>query len=239
MSHIISLLNSVDENMRIYRFMEAEHLAEWLVTGKTRLNNPETWPDPFEKFTRENFFPKTKPINYENGKVFALCFSRDGISDALWKIYSPSKNSLRISTTIGALREELALSQELMEGQTFIGKVKYTSGLDIRKKVETITLRKNASTKSIALALMEKRKPFKFEEEIRVISFFSKTKKSNKAYLKFSIDPHKVIDTILMDPRIPKHQEKMYFDYFSSVCKFKNSISKSTIYEKVGKFRNK
>ena len=167
MNNIISLLNSANDEMNIYRYMKAEHLAEWFDKKTIRMANPETWDDPFEKFMREAIFAQKIPQDHENGEIFGLCFSKNGASDALWKIYSPTGQGLRICTTIGKLRSQLAISPQLTPGRTFIGKVNYTNGEGIKATADSIRQRgpKKSSMRLIAKAMMEKRVPLKFEEE--------------------------------------------------------------------------
>ena len=100
-------INIVDWEATIYRVFSMQWFTHLITTRTNGLVNPSMWEDPFE-----NFFLKNKAIA-SDGSVISLeslteswygqCWTRNRDSDAMWRIYSPSKDWVRVSTTINKI----------------------------------------------------------------------------------------------------------------------------------------
>lgn len=229
---VTSFLPPEREKKSLFRIMHFDHLAEWFETGRYPLLSPDKWEDPFERLLKEAVFPKDEETPYTKGQMFGLCFTWDGISDALWRVYSPIQYGIRIRTTPERLANAISVAPELVAGQSFIGEVEYRSERELIAHAQGIRdkLELSKETADVARTMLLKRKPFAYEKEVRVIHLTSQAP-ANKGNLYFSIDPHKVIQTILIDPRAPEHRFKTLKRYFDQIGKFKGGINQSSIYK--------
>lgn len=229
---VSSFLSEAQEEKSLYRIMHFDHLAEWFETGRYPLLSPDKWEDPFEKLLKEAVFPAGEDVPYSKGQMFGLCLTWDGVSDALWRVYSPIQYGIRVRTTPGRLAAALSTAPELAGGRTYIGEVEYRDGKTlvdhakgIREKLAT-----SVDTADVARTMLLKRKPFAYEKEVRVIHLANQSPVRD-GNLFFSIDPHKVIQTILIDPRAPGYRFKALKRYFEHVARFKGSINQSSLYQ--------
>lgn len=229
---VTSFLTSDQDSKSLYRIMHFDHLAEWFETGRYPLLSPEKWEDPFEKLLKEAVFPKDEEVPYTKGQMYGLCLTWDGISDALWRVYSPIQYGIRIRTTPERLASALSRADELAGGQSFIGEVEYRYGKALVQHAKEIReqLKASKDTADVARTMLLKRKPFAYEKEVRVIHLTGQPP-ANDGNLYFSIDPHEVIQTILIDPRAPEYRFKALKRYFEHVGRFKGSIGQSSIYK--------
>ena len=79
----------------VYRTFSLKSALELFKEGKNGLVHPSRWDDPFE-----NFFLKNGAIDEHENPValddvhkdwYGQCWTLEGESDALWRIYSPEK----------------------------------------------------------------------------------------------------------------------------------------------------
>lgn len=229
---IESLLASERESKSLYRIMHFDHLAEWFETGKYPLLSPEKWEDPFEKLLKEAVFPTSEDVPYIKGKMYGLCLTWDGISDALWRVYSPIQYGIRVRTTALRLANALSKAPELAGGRTYIGEVEYRSTSELINHAKSIrdTLSKTRNTEQIARTMLLKRTPFRYEKEVRILHLTERPA-AEEGMILFEADPHQVIQSILVDPRAPDHRFRTIKRYFQHVAKFQGSINKSKLYE--------
>ena len=99
----------------LYRIIRFERFVPMLRDNEWHFAHPSVWEDPFE----------VRVTNALSNAVFAQCWCRDGVSDAMWRIYSPDRLSVRIRTTEQKLK--LALLEEFSDQAMGlkIGRVKY------------------------------------------------------------------------------------------------------------------
>ncbi|NVN97585.1 hypothetical protein HXX01_05185 [Candidatus Nomurabacteria bacterium] len=229
---VISLLSEEEDKKYIYRIISFDHLVEWFETKKLPLLSPSKWEDPFEKFLMEAIFPSKEILKYEKGRMYGLCFSLDGISDALWRIYSHNQFGIRIKTTADLLSRAISTAPTLVNGRTYIGKVNYCGSDKLKEHARTIKniLEKTLDTKSVAETMLLKRTPFQHEKEIRVLHLTDDNNQRDDL-LYFDIDPHTVIKTILLDPRATDQRVKALTRLFRDIYKFTGSIKQSETYK--------
>lgn len=103
-----SLITEPDEHIdsiALYRTVGIERLLQLITEKNLTLLEPGKWEDPYEK-ALQNLATAADPS--ERPGVFGLCWTTKARSDAFWRIYSPNKLGVRISTTVGRLRAALA-----------------------------------------------------------------------------------------------------------------------------------
>jgi hypothetical protein len=114
----------------IYRIYTYERFKDMITTKTNGLVNPAKWDDPFE-----NFFLKQNAIT-SNGKLVSLaslydswygqCWTKHRDNDAMWRIYSPNKDGIRVATTIRKLFSGFYdVSDKFANMKFLIGTVEY------------------------------------------------------------------------------------------------------------------
>lgn len=229
---VTRLLPKVSKMQDIYRILSFDHLAEWFESKKFVLLSPSKWEDPFEKYLMEKIFPDKEKLSYEKGRMYGLCFSKVGISDALWKIYSPNQFGIRIKTSPLLLANAINTAPSLAAGRTYIGPVNYFPTKKIKDEAKTLKLRieNKRETDDVANIMLLKRNAFSHEKEIRIIHI-THDNGPRSEMLQFDIDPHSVIKSIVIDPRATEQRVKALTKYFKELCGYKGSITQSTLHQ--------
>lgn len=178
----------------IYRTFGIERLFQLLTEKKLTLLEPSKWDDPYER-ALQNLV--TAGSSERKPSLFGLCWTTQGRSDALWRIYSPSKLGVRISTTVGRLYESLASNSrsKVIPENLFLGRVSYlperstrnepfdfgrfTLGLNerdftrpisnIADAIEDMMENPARTPRQLAKALFLKRTAFDHEKEVRLL----------------------------------------------------------------------
>lgn len=220
----------------VYRTLPFNRLVEIFESEKNTLLAPYMWKDldPFENFILQAPVDRNGTKLLWHDHFFGQCWSMTDESDAIWRIYSPDKSSVRIRTTIEKLAESLSKNSGSHSIDSFIGKVKYyfqKRMMPVAKKLRADILNvRNNDVKKSAKAFLIKRDAFKHEDEIRLIYFGNDTEKGKNIY-QYSIDPHNLIESVTIDPRAPTQLVEVYSHYLRNKIKFKGDIIKSKLYD--------
>lgn len=225
-------LNESELDQKVYRVIPISYLEEMFKTKSNILVNPKKWDDPFE-----NFILKSKVI-FDTGEIgnigfchdyYAQCWTLHKASDAMWRIYSPKKDGIRIRTTIRKLAESLSENlNEWKNSQCFIGKVKYLPNKRLLQFGNSI-LTGMPKPQMFAKTLLVKRPAFKHEKEIRLI-YFDKDKSVNSDLYSYQINPHELIEQIMIDPRLTKLEADKIKDRILKSTNFTGAIKRSLLY---------
>ncbi|WP_202711329.1 DUF2971 domain-containing protein [Sporosalibacterium faouarense] len=220
---------------KIYRYISLSQFMSLVEKNRTYLTRLISWEDtwevpsiniPVKKSNGEVEFP----IYSGSSELFGQCWTLKEESDAMWRIYSPSKNGIKIGTSI----EKLEHIQGLQHSA--INKVYYYNdlmdGLNNREKFKKMS-------HMFADGLI-KRDAFEHENEVRLITRnderFIGDKVSKGNYIEFPIDVVRFIEDIVVDPRAQDH----YFSTIQYYCKragltikpTKSELYDDRIYEK-------
>jgi hypothetical protein len=103
-------LSPKDLDVNVYRVIPLTRLYELFETRTNVLVSPKKWEDPFEKIVLRG--------------LFGQCWTRHKASDAMWRIYSPQSEGVRLRTTVRALLSGLSKSLP-HPARAFIGGVGY------------------------------------------------------------------------------------------------------------------
>lgn len=227
-------LTEKQKDQPIYRIIEPKRFFELFENKEIVLVKPKLWDDPFENFIMN------AQGQLENGEIFSIefrehffgqCWTRTKESDALWRIYSPKKNGIRIATTPRKLLESLYKSAgQFKDINSFIGKVNYYTTPKLKELLANHAAKWiiDSSGAGQAQTLLFKRTPFKHENEVRIIFNSHGNEKTN--LYRFPVNPIDLIDDIVFDPRID-------YSEFSSQKKlirkmgFTKRIVKSNLYK--------
>jgi hypothetical protein len=144
----------------IYRTYSLEYALALFKRGTNGLVHPSRWDDPFE-----NFFLKNGAVD-EAGNLVALddvhkdlygqCWTLKEESDAIWRIYSPTKGGVCISSTIRKLFGSFYKSKDTNASQKyFIGQVRYVT----REELDDFVITFHSWTRVWAVKQKPLRKP--------------------------------------------------------------------------------
>lgn len=199
---------------KVYRYINIKQFLYFIENNKTYLTRISSWEDTWEAPTRKI------PTQHDNGKIefplycasmdlFGQCWTLNKESDAMWRIYSTSKDGIKIGTSIKKF--------ELIEGLEHSGfnKVLYyrdlKEGLDISKSI-------SGFSHMFADGLI-KRDAFQHEKEVRLITrndermIGKRISKGN--YMEFKLYYKDFLEEIVIDPRA----EDYYVDTIRNYCK--------------------
>lgn len=216
----------------IYRVFSIARLFEIFNTSQLTLVKPELWDDPFE-----NFISKFTTISADGDKhtwasrewFYGQCWSLHKESDAMWRIYSPKKDGVKVKTTIRKLYEMLSRCINVDATDTlYIGKVQYKPE---RKLIDAFHDEKMSPFGWVggARALLLKRLEFKHESEVRVIYYNHDTEYNNPTF-KIDIDPFELFEEIIFDPRMDTSSINNTAQKLIELG-FKNRMAQSTMYK--------
>lgn len=206
---------------RLYRIINFQHAVQIFEKKELFFSHPSKWDDPYE----------TRLLHKESNKIFAQCWCCNGVSDAMWRIYSPDHLGIRISTSTKKLK--VALENGIKESgkKIIMGNVSYMSqsGLDMKSRKITEELKKDFDVIKSTELLYMKRWPYEHESEYRVVVIDEEPLASGGVTI--SINPHQLIDSILIDPRAPKELSDALVFYFKEKIGYKMKCEKSRLYK--------
>lgn len=112
--------------------------------------------------------------------------------------------------------------------------VEYLSQYKLNQKVRKVTesLRRKYDHMVAAELLFLKREAFAHESEWRASIYCPEADRKNiRPGISVSVDPHSLIDSILLDPRAPQELVDAFTYYFKEKLKFKGRVSRSALYK--------
>jgi hypothetical protein len=199
------------------------------------LVRPRKWDDPFENYiTSAKFNLKDGSFRRlpERNLIYGTCWTKKAISDAMWRIYSPDKISVRIKSTPTLVANELnaALSNYKKSGW-YIGKVSYLTQKKIVQQASKLAkeILDKSSENAAAKSVLFKRNAFSHEQEVRIL-VCDRHKLGENGILHIKCDPHNIVQSVLTDSRAPDEWLDIYSTYLRDTLGYKGSINKSVLY---------
>lgn len=206
-----NILNGLSYDTPIYRIFSCKRFYQMMKTNELILVNPDMWDDPFENFyLKADAFMGDEKVSLESLRKgwFGQCWTLNDDTDAMWRIYSPEKNGVRLKTTVGKLFRAVIEEQGpiLADFGSFIGKVEYLSKEEIHKyhkQTFSETMLGGQGTE-FAKMLLRKRKAFEHEAEVRVLASLSSEylHEYEDGLYQVKIDFEDIFDEICLDPRL-------------------------------------
>lgn len=225
-------------NAPIYRFTLVDRLLRLIDKRENTLVSPRKWKDPFEDILSKFKFKKADGELYKHpfrDRVYGQCWTKTEETDAVWRMYIPNGNGVRLKTTINKLYQSLVDAKETsyVETHCYIGRVEYKTEDELRawfndkKWVQEHLL--NIGCPKQAESLLFKRTEFAPEQEIRLI-YLEPHNKGDDDFYHYEVDPSVVIDEITFDPRM---EDGLYETYLSVIHKlgFSGEVNKSSLYQ--------
>lgn len=224
-----------DLDKSIYRIISVPHLKLMLENATLALAKTSSWEDVYENFFfKEKFFLHGDRIEMEHmaGHIFGQCWSTFRDSDAMWRIYSHEKESVRIKTTIRKLYDSVYTEDSCM-ASTYIGAVNYKSQKKLGEWLDSVNpVSSSDLTKVTVESLFLKRYNFSHEEEIRVIYQPDEHHPDCLQTLKiYPIDVPDFLEEITFDPRVSDAFMADTMRMISSYSFPMNRVNKSSLYD--------
>ena len=226
-------LGKVKKNACIYRFFRKDWFYALFSKSENILVSPSNWRDPFENVILKS------PVRMASGEIGTFTFQKDlygqcwtlhTASDAMWRIYSPKKNAIRVRTSIDKLARSLSATLgQWAHDQSFIGKVDYLSERKLKDFAATV-FEHGVIPAAIARSILVKRLAFVHEREVRLIYFEKDSTKYPHGLYRYAIDPHALIDQIMIDPRLTKSEADIFKKEIREKTNFKGEIKRSLLY---------
>lgn len=181
---------SLNPKTKLYRYIKLSCFLELMETHSMYLTNLNSWDDLWELPAKNKMPEEFKDMYY------GQCWSLQGISDALWKIYAKDKEGILIQSSI----EKFYNLQGIKLGK--LSPVMYYEDLDL-------ALSKSNSMEGIDKIFYHgllKRKAFEHEKEVRLITLNTETCidnncKKHDSTLLVKVDTFDFIEDIFIDPR--------------------------------------
>lgn len=223
-----------ERDEKIYRIIPLFRLEQMLQQGKNTLVKILSWEDPYENFFyKQEFELKGTPISAVNigEQIFGQCWSLFKDSDALWRIYSQDKQSVRIRTTIGKLYDSAYLDDKCM-ASTFVGKINYKAKKDLNIWLTANPISALDLDGMAVESLFYKRNNFSHEKEVRLIYRTDSKSPEKMNFIKqYDISVDDFIEEITFDPRCDNSYYQAFRDYLIKTYKIDpKKINKSSMY---------
>jgi len=210
----------------LYRFVSFARAAEIITNRRLYFAHPSTWEDPYET-----------ALKHSDAKaLFAQCWCRKAVSDAMWRIYSPHGLGVRIATTRQRLEKVLqaAVASKSPNLSFTILNVEYHAQTEIDARLGQAheRLQTPINVDSLSQPLIFKRKAFDHEREARVV-IFDKTclEGDQRRGIAIDADPFELLTSVWIDPRAPDESVKAYTYYLKEKLKFPGKVEKSRLYD--------
>jgi len=207
----------------LYRIVSFDRAAEIITGGRLYFAHPSTWDDPYEKV-----------LKHERARaIFAQCWCRKALSDAMWRIYSPYGLGVRIGTTRQRIQRVLTAAKNSHQFSFRIQNVEYLSQVDLQAELKTTRtdLAENYSFNNATEPLFLKRRAFDHEQEVRVVVYDASCLDGDPCKgISIKIDPFQLLRSIWIDPRAPNEVVKAYRYYLKEKLGFPGTVEKSGLY---------
>ena len=252
-----NIIGGLNKDRKIYRIFPRDRFFELFAKRKNALVRPEKWADPYENIILRS---KVRNSRGEEGELsflddlYCQCWTLQYSSDAMWRIYSPERetvcttatantlvhpntsshfhDAVRVRTTVGRLLASLRdQNKEYGTHNCFIGKIEYVKVSDLKVFAREAFKNSIDNARTIARSVLYKRIAFEYEREVRLIYIeCSREKRTNGVY-KYRLDPYEVFDQVMIDPRMSEKDYRQYRDEIVTKTKFdKARIRHSTLY---------
>ena len=166
-------------------------------------------------------------------QFYGQCWTLQSASDAIWRIYSPARNAVRLRSTVRKLAGSLwDHCGKWAPHEVFVGKVRYLPSKPLEEFAKGI-LRSEGGALSMRLfakTLLVKRPAFKHEREVRLIFRPHDLEDAGDDLFSYPVDPHELFDQLMIDPRMPDTDARALKEEIVSRTGFKGRILRSLLY---------
>ena len=182
------------------------------------------WDDPFENQILDTFTELSDVLERRRSLV-GQCWSMTPESDAMWRIYAPAKNGVRITSTPRRLIEHASKLND-GPGTLAIIKVSYLERGKARSQIHR-HLREATADQHILVSASIKRQEFEHENEVRLLYLPSRIAHDQIVHLKTR--EYQVCLDLLFDPRMTDDEFFLYERFFHR-RNFSGALKRSKLY---------
>ena len=218
-----------DRNYPVYRIISLKRLFELFEKHVNTLVKPIAWDDPFENFILglKGRLPSGEIVEFaQRYDFYGQCWTLVGGSDAMWRIYSSDKRSVRIKVRLRTLVETLAPNAI---GIVLLGKVRYLHAEGLLNWAKRAM--RDADVPDVRLlgrTLLVKRAAFSHEREVRLLYF--QPREEQPKLFQYRVDPHTFVEEIVVDPRLSAEEATDFMEEIRTKTKFRGPITHSDLY---------
>ncbi|AGK97395.1 DUF2971 domain-containing protein [Clostridium pasteurianum] len=258
--------NSTNNIIAVHKYLTFNQFVDIIELQRSYFTNVPLWDDTYEAASQYEIFNQIIPLKMANSfakdensmdqikrmlkiqikDMYAQSWTYDSKeSDAMWRIYSPDKTGVRITTNVLKLKEQMKESLEkdiedyevsydlkmnadkYKQKGTIAGYI--TSGRAILEGKRSEFVHENEYRFSFSLNIQEYIGSIKCEGEEPTFNEMYNFKREPVKYYKF---PLNLISEVLLDPRAPKYFEETFNNYCEN-RKFKENnivFKKSDLY---------
>lgn len=196
---------TLDDTLRIWRYMDFTKLANLVLTGKLWFNRIDCFQDVYEgTYPKQNIDILQKKIlrvggsNFRGGKIieksfrkrmYVCCFHQNEFeSDAMWKLYAHS-GGVAVKTDIGRIKRALEFSNQ----DITISRVKYID-FDSEGFLDNNVINLG----------VYKRKSFEYEQEVRLL-FISEERDNPETGIPIQVNVNELLSEVYISPYAPSY----------------------------------
>lgn len=226
-------------HLQINKYIPLRYLLVLLKEKRLILNKVTTWEDPYEnfflkeQFVQEGYKYGSYHVSVENlaKGLYGMSWSMQDETDSLWRIYSPDKLSVRITTSVEVLVETV-MSEDNKWG-TWFDKVKYKTESEIDNWLDHCLSVSDSDqfVEKLGESFFIKRKAFQAEKEFRLVVNYYDKKCPQATFVCFRIDPTTFISSYITDPRLTKNEHEAVKAALVNAGAPKKLISMSKLYQ--------
>lgn len=209
---------------RLYRILDFSRAVQIFESESLYFAHPRTWDDPYE----------SRVEHQGSHALFAQCWCQIGVSDAMWRIYSPTHMGVRIATSTKKLSSAIQASIRALGYGWEAGPVTYLSQHDLNSQIREVarSLKEKFDLATAVKILYMKREAFTHESEWRAAIYCPDANRAQvQKGISVPVNPHKIIDSILLDPRAPQELVDAFTYYFKEKLEFKGRVARSVLYK--------
>lgn len=203
-----------DLDARIYRILSLDRFSQLITSRENVLVHPSKWDDPFENFFLKSHaeMPDGTPVSLSEiaANWYGQCWTRNRDSDAMWRIYSPNKDGVRVATTVRTLFSHFYNSADTFASLKYlIGAVEYKQREEIEHFLATTTFTELAlggQPHKFAKTLLIKRPEFSHENEVRLLFQDSGGNHGKDGLAVFPFPWEIILSEIALDPRLSESE---------------------------------
>ena len=222
----------------IYRVFDVAHLIDAFEQDNNTLVTPAKWDDPFENvILRMKWTLKggTRFGNAMRDQVYGQCWSTKAESDAMWRIYSPQRQGVRVTTTPRALLTSLWVAvPKNPELSSFIGSVEYYDTDELYRHLkDRLSVAEgliDPTGQSQALSLLIKRREFDHEHEVRLIHIDLVGAARPDGLFQYAMNPRTLFTHLQFDPRLAESMVDVFMQHLRGPCDYDGLIDQSSLY---------
>lgn len=250
---------NVDLDAPLYRIMRYDRLCDILRNNRLGMVHPQCWDDPYEVFLMRSYglTSQGQNVGFEpvTQSLYGMCFTLKRECDGMWRSFTANSCAecsfckwlsrhgkqpitVKVKTTGRKLMNAFYDINDPFHSLCYwIGKVDYLTSNEISQMIsDGINLITDNTAVNLIRTLLVKRKPFVYEEEVRLLFNMSNDKPADQLdppdLYYFQINPNVLFDEIEFSPWVSENDVNKLTKEISK--HYSGKISRSSLYDEPG-----